>query len=204
MTRPLILLDCDGVLADFVTPSLRVIHELGGPKLHHDDVPDYNLGLLLPEGEPRDTFWARVSEPGWCTELQPYVGAKQLVRELREIGDVVCVTSPMEDGRQWAWERTRWLVEHFGFDRDDVANMSGKHWVHADYFADDSPKHVERWVARQRALRGRGPTSGGCVIARSYNAKTSGGLPRRSFDRFVDWVRDDVRCPLPAEAPDAR
>lgn len=150
-----ILLDCDGVLADFVSPALEIVHRLGGPKLLHDQLDAYDIGSVLDSEEARDELWHTVSEPGFCASLKPYPGALPVVQELREIGTVVCVTSPMATSPTWAHERAEWLHDYFGFDRGQVISTSGKHYVAGDVFADDAAQHLARWRDRwsdRRAL----------------------------------------------------
>lgn len=140
-----ILIDCDGVASDFVTPALAVVARLGGPSLLHDQLEAYDIGELLPE-DKRAELWRLVSEPGFCASLLPYVGAAHAIEELRKLGTVVCVTSPMEDSATWAHERLQWLARYFGFDREHVISTAGKQWVAGDVFIDDAPKHVNAWA----------------------------------------------------------
>lgn len=181
MTRPLILLDCDGVLADFVTPALRVVAELGGPTVAHDDLTQYDIGQLLP-AELRAEFWRRVAVPGFCAGLKPYPGALECVFGLREIGDVVCVTSPM-DAPHWAHERIYWLKEFFGFDRKTTISTSGKHWIAGDFLADDSIGHVDDWANHHASADG--PLRG-CLIKRPWNGGDTTGM---TLPDFVAHVR---------------
>jgi 5'(3')-deoxyribonucleotidase len=180
-----ILLDCDGVLADFATPALAIVERLGGPKLLHDQLEAYDIGTLLPNAEARAEFWRAVCAPGFCASLLPYVGALDAVTQLREIGDVVCVTSPMLTGQTWAHERAEWLHDFFGFERSHVISTAGKQWVAGGYFVDDSPDHVIRWRERNR-------TGEGIALDRPWTRAQARGAGVRvapSLAHAVDFVR---------------
>ena len=181
-----ILLDCDGVLADFVTPALRVVADLGGPVLMHDDLTTWDIDDALPE-DKRPAFWERACAPGFCASLLPYPGVKEALARLRQLGDVVCVTSPMATSPTWQHERTHWLKDVLGFERDHVISTSGKRYVRGHWFADDKPEHVTDWCAANRGGRG-------FVIARPYNTK-AGQWWRGSLDQFVR----EVESPMPME-----
>ena len=86
-----ILVDCDGVLSDFVTPALRVVAELGGPVINHDEMDRYELDSYLSTTKQREKFWHAVCAEGFCASLQPYPGAQDAITELRKRVDVhVC------------------------------------------------------------------------------------------------------------------
>jgi 5'(3')-deoxyribonucleotidase len=190
-----ILLDCDGVLADFVTPALRIVAEVGGgPVLMHDDLTTWDIEDALAE-DKRPAFWERVCAEGFCSSLLPYPGVKEALAELRGIGTVVCVTSPMATSRTWQHERLHWLKDVLGFERDHVISTSGKSHVAGSYFADDKPEHVEAWRKASGGV--------GFVIARPYNTGAKSALyraPRRgSLEQFVAMVREPKAMDRAAE-----
>ncbi len=171
-----ILLDCDGVLADFVTPALRALERCGGPRLAHDELDRYAIETLLHTQEQRAASWAEVTAPGYCASLVPYEGAAACVDDLRGMGhDVVCVTSPMAS-LTWAGERATWLRDLLGFDRSHIVSTSGKRWVRGDYLADDNDGHCETWQKHW-------PTGRAVLIKRSYNAGS------HTLADFVEIVR---------------
>mgnify|MGYP001576197444 CR=1 FL=1 len=146
MTRPVILLDVDGVLADFITANLRTLHAFGAGPFAHDDVTAWSiedsLGLTSSQ---RARMKARWSEPGFCASIPPYEGAQAGVEALRAIGEVYAVTAPMWSGPTWQHERTEWLVKHFDFRREDVVSTAAKHLVRGDVLVEDKPEALHRW-----------------------------------------------------------
>lgn len=177
-----ILIDVDGVLAQTAAAMLRWAHALGADaSITAETLSTYAIEHLLAE-DKRRRFWERVTARGFCAALHPYDNAVEHVRQLRELGDVVAVTSPMHSPH-WAHERYCWLRDHFGFDRDDVISTAGKHWVGGDFLADDSAVHLakwsERWGTPQRAF----------LIDQPYNLTGDSAFTRGSLADFVSFVR---------------
>jgi 5'(3')-deoxyribonucleotidase len=158
----IVLLDCDGVLADFLSPALAALHACGGPALAHDELDRYSIESLLDTAEQRAAWWSAVTAPGFCASLQPYAGARECVDDLRAMKhDVLCVTSPM-DSLTWAGERAAWLRDRFGFARNHIISTPGKQWVAGDFLADDNENHCDDWGARYLE-------ASPILIARPYN-----------------------------------
>lgn len=172
----IVLLDCDGVLGDFLSPALDALHACGGPALRHEQVDRYALESLLDTEEQRAAWWSAVTAPGFCYGMQPYPLAVECVRELRGLGHtVLCVTSPM-DSITWAGERARWLRERFDFARDHIISTPGKRWVPGHFLADDNEGHCETWGKAH-------PHGAAILISRPYNAGT------HTLESFVEHVR---------------
>lgn len=143
MTKPRLLLDCDGVLSNFMGSALQVVASLGS-----FEVPDHHL-LSIEDALPADVaaeYLRRVTARGFCSSLLPYPGAQDALRELRELAEVVIVTASFGQCPTWAWERTAWLGDHFGIEPGDVVHAGRKHRVGGDVFVDDHPKHVSAWM----------------------------------------------------------
>ena len=86
--RPVILLDMDGVLANFVqglidTMKLDTTHDQWSSWSHHKTI-----------GISDDEMWASTKFPAWWENLDPYPWASRLVSCLRGVGDVIFCTSP--------------------------------------------------------------------------------------------------------------
>ena len=91
MPQPIILLDVDGVVADFEGAVRCTVAEVGYvlPTL-----TEWNFTANL-SAEVFDHYRDRASQPGWCAAIEPYPGAERFVAELRTLGDVVAVTAPL-------------------------------------------------------------------------------------------------------------
>lgn len=176
MKKPVVILDCDGVLSDFATPALEVVRELGGVAPAASALKSFAIENLLEDPETRAEWWRRVTAPGFCAALDRYPGALAAVTRLRQFATVLCVTSPMY-APTWAYERVRWLQD-MGFRTDEMFSGSGKQHIRGNFFADDRPEAVEAWNVANEGV--------GVVIAHSYNADTH--LRRMTLERFTDFV----------------
>lgn len=145
--RPVVLLDCDGVLANLIGMNLRVLAHAGIVR-QHDDVTAWDLadclGLTESERAALKRSWSR---PGFCADIPPYPGAAEAVATLREIADVYAVTAPMSSNPTWMHERREWLKAHMGFVGDsDIIQTSAKHLVRGDLFVEDKASTLQRWA----------------------------------------------------------
>jgi len=114
MSTPNILLDCDGVLADFVTGTICA-H--GIRDFDHDDVDCWayyeKWGLTAAQ------FWDKCSGREFWETLPPYPWAVELYRKLSEIGEVTIVTSPPRDPEACTG-KMNWLRAVLGIDPGQV------------------------------------------------------------------------------------
>lgn len=128
------LLDCDGVLADFVS---------GAIKLHGLNIPsekwvtwDYHHVLGMSDAE----FFGPMNAKFWLS-LKPFPWAKEL---LAACDDYVVCTAPVQN-----WEcygaKARWLHEKLGVPYTRMM-IGKKKWLMAsqkNLLIDDSPKNCE-------------------------------------------------------------
>lgn len=142
-TKPRVLLDVDGVLADFLTPSLKVIESVTGEPVPPEYLTEWDF-MRHYDKETSKKFYDIFKSEGWCFNLEVYPGAVEAVKELRGYADVYFVTSPMH-GRHWAFERTEWLDKHFGARRDHVVHTNAKYLCVGDVLVDDKPSHIIEW-----------------------------------------------------------
>lgn len=159
MRKTLVLLDCDGPLAEFVEGFLDVLEEETGERFGSRVVTEWeitdspffrNLAEELGHDpkELSDAVWRRVNRIGFCSALRPVVGAKEGVERLRSLDvDVEVVTSPLLTSPTWMTERVEWLRRHFGFRKDQIHLVAKKHRVPGDFLVDDKPSHVGSWMA---------------------------------------------------------
>lgn len=142
-----ILMDVDGVLADFIGPAIELINLLLGTSFVREDVDQWNYdkALKLTSAQSKQVYEA-MAHPGWCYEQPVIPGSREAVEKLRGFGEVIAVTAPMR-GRTWGGERTEWLMDHLGFKRSEVVITSAKHLVRGDCLIDDRAENVIGWKA---------------------------------------------------------
>lgn len=148
MSRPVVLVDVDDVLADFYTSALRIVGEIlgcdvtAGPRTTWDIIDAFGF-----TDAQTAAFKQAVGRSAFCASLVPYPGAREGIARLREIADVYAVTAPFHS-LHWVSERDWWLAEHFGFTRKQIVHTDAKYLVTGDVFIDDKPDHIRRWAAR--------------------------------------------------------
>jgi 5'(3')-deoxyribonucleotidase len=173
-----VLLDVDGVLADFLTPFCETAFRVTGRRYAPTDF--YSYGVFDHITEPGEDVveitrrcyaeWAGVLHD----ILQPVPGAVEGVEALRAGGcEIYIVTQAVA----WHRERALWLKHHFGVDPHSIVYTAAKHVVSGHAFVDDHPEHVMRW---------KDANSGGhaLLFAQAYNR--SSRLIRYDWDGIVD------------------
>ena len=120
----IILIDCDGIVADCVTTA----------GLSHKTITSYDNPAII----------AALTRPNFALDMFEYEGARQGIYDLVEAGhNVVFVTAPYPENDTWAHDREIWLEERFpGF---PVVHTKHKYLIDGDVFIDDSPANVQRW-----------------------------------------------------------
>lgn len=136
-----ILLDMDGVIADFNTAALRV-HGMTG-KYH----PPGEWDIAKVMGITSVQFWVPVDTyEFWRTKVRPYAGAKQFYDELQKRAPVVIATAPsmspdsLKAKLEWLREFIDPNVEYMMGRKKSLMTSSG------NLLIDDSDANVESFV----------------------------------------------------------
>lgn len=147
--RPTVLLDCDGVLSDFIGAVLPIVYVETGRyyEPHHVDRFDFCAALGLSDDEKRFVMREISSREGFCHNLDVLPGAVEGVARLGEIAEVYVVTSPWNSNRTWVHEREAWLAENFRIPHRRVIHTSAKHLVRGDVLVDDKTPTCAEWQA---------------------------------------------------------
>lgn len=146
IVRPDVLLDVDGVLADFVAKYLDDLYALTGVRHTKAEVNDWEIkNALNLSKEVELRMVAKIEEEGWCYNIPILPDAQEGVQALREIANVHIVTSPWWSSTYWAGERYRWLKDHFNFSYKEVTQTHSKHKMHGDYLVDDKHGTLVKW-----------------------------------------------------------
>ncbi len=147
MSKVRVILDVDGVLADFVTPAVELINSLSGTDHKVTDVHTWELYQDL--GVPfhiEETTREIMQSEGWCASLKPYPEAIPALHKLDELGaEIIIATSPL-GGRHWMADRTEWLQDVLSIPHFQVIHTHLKGLLRADIFVDDRHTHCTAWV----------------------------------------------------------
>jgi len=192
--KPVILLDVDGVLADFCAGYLGLIEEITGIRYGNAVITDWSITkspffavAARESGIDVDALtakcWKRAKRIGFCSSLPVIGGAETIaaVRELRKIGHVEVLTSPLAGAPTWMSERVEWLERHFDFAPDDVHFVSKKFRVAGDVLVDDKPSHIIEWMDANV-----GGT--GLLWTQPYNAQPVPNLDIRRVDSWSSII----------------
>lgn len=181
--KPVVLLDVDGVIANFVDAFLTVTNSLLGTAFVHDDVTDWDIGKslhLTPSTEAR--VYGECAAEGFARLLKPYPDAIEGVRALTDVAEIYFVTSPLEGSPTWTHDREWWLNHYLGYPRSRVIHAKSKHLVSGDVFVDDNDKNVHAWAKCN-------PTDYAVLWPQPYNRADRGFR----WAQLVDLAREIVR-----------
>lgn len=163
----IVLLDCDGVLADFTGGVLKVFNERNGTSFTSEDITYWDMAHCL--GVPNHVIYDIASEEGFCARLNPIPGVVDALDSLYKIADVYCVTSPIHTSRYWMYERTNWLHD-LGITPSRIIQSSAKYLLMGDVFIDDKPRSVQSWVYARNKWLNRTDGDGAFLWAQPYNS----------------------------------
>lgn len=188
--KPIILLDVDGVLADFTGRVLQIGNELTKCSYTMEDVKEWDVFSLYPK-ELKRVLVYHICREGFCTRLDVLPGALDGVKQLKEVGHVVAVTSPWWSSKTWMHERMEWLKLHFDIPMRSVIHTAAKELIRGDIMIDDKPENLLSWGDAQKGQ------SLSILVDAPYNRSVVAPVQRsfRSFIRATDWkgILDSVR-----------
>lgn len=178
-----ILCDIDGVAADFTKAVLEIVAEHTGKVRRHSDVTRWDIyGCLGLSDEERELVEHEMRCPGVAESLELLPGAREAVEELRELGDVYAVTSPLAGSLTWAGERTEWLKDQLGFDNKHIVHTASKGVVRGDVLIDDHAANVAEWLREH-------PNGLGILFDQPHNQGVSAGVRAYGWSDVLRLVR---------------
>jgi 5'(3')-deoxyribonucleotidase len=145
--RPRVLLDCDGVLADFVGGYLGLLEDQLGIKATPEQITHFDIGASLGLSADQSSHMKRSigACDGFARHLAVCPGAVFGVRALEEVADVYIPTSPRNSNPTWAHDREHWLHANFGIKSNRVTHTSAKYLMRGDFFVDDKTSALAPW-----------------------------------------------------------
>lgn len=188
-----ILLDVDGVCADFTGRVRALVREVGG--FMKWPVVEWDFIKALDK-DVREHVEERLSCASTWNEdnLGPIDGAGSAVIAFRKAGHrVVFVTSPWASCHEWAHVRTEWLHRFMGAEASDVIPARAKELVRGDVFIDDKPQNVAAW--REAGLaHGYPGCLGGYLWDAPYNRT---GAVAKNLPRITGgWTPENIQFVL--------
>lgn len=151
-----ILLDVDNTIADFTGAVCREASDIAGREINPLEVTGWHLptsfGFSQKEAK---ALYSRISKKGFCLNIEPLAGAVQAVQKLKQLGEVVFVTSPWDSSPYWMHERNQWLQNFHDAEPSAIIYTHKKHLIYGEVIIDDRPLNV---VLGERKLRVLIPT----------------------------------------------
>lgn len=191
-----VLLDCDGVLADFIGRALKTVAYHTGRTHKPADVTEFDFcgALRLHPDEVRAVKRTISDDEGWWSSLEVLPGAIDGVRALREVAHVFVVTSPWNSCKTWLHERESWLKRHFDIPHSMVLAGSAKHLVSGDVFVDDKTATLVAWDHEQSYMQRNPDGSIHETFAVQWETPHNRldewhGKSTRSWPELVEWCR---------------
>lgn len=189
-----VLLDVDGVLADFIGSVLATLKVITGEVRHPYEVDrfDFCEALSLPPVTARVVKDRISNERGWWSSLSVFPGAVEGVAALRSVADVYIVTSPWNSCHTWLHEREAWLKRWFDIPHSRVIATSAKHCVAGDVFVDDKTETLVKWDDEQGSMWQMPDGSQGRTRAVQWETPHNRrdewhGDSTRSWSQLVGW-----------------
>jgi 5'(3')-deoxyribonucleotidase len=142
--KPRILLDCDGVLSDFVTHALDFVHRETGDYHDVSEITHWDVLKSLGKQHLLSSFNDEINTNKFCKTMPVFFDAKNAVKRLQHLGEVFIVTAPY-NSPAWVVERASWIKTNFGIENDHIANLHCKYIVAGDVFIDDSTRNIDLW-----------------------------------------------------------
>lgn len=178
-----VLLDCDGVLADFVGGWLSLINADRGTSHTLADVTDWDIcaSIGIPEGERGATKRLLAEFPGFAGQLEVIPGALDGVRRLQQIAEVYIVTSSWDSHPTWEYDRKAWLKRHFEISSDKIIFAHDKHVCVGDALIDDRTDTLAAWMTHHNGVPIQWQTP--------HNRKDGwAGFSTNNWDELIGWL----------------
>ena len=171
--KPTVIVDVDGVCADFVGSVIDSIDHLLGPRTHAE-IKTYDFMGQLPRVTRLFLDTECLVDASWWTHIAPIPLAQEGVASIREKGSRVLFASKPWIGC-WGWCEARrvWLGNHFGVERGDIWFGDTKADLCGIRLIDDNPEQVSAYA------KAHGPAS-----ALLFDAPYNRAL---DWDRRVTW-----------------
>lgn len=147
MNRRRILVDVDGVMADFHAKLIDLINKKLGTSFKKDDLTEWDMFKSLGIPEHEYILEEAVDGGGFVEQIDVVPGTFEALQRIEtDLGNVYAVTSPYHN-KLWMGERAMWLQDRLDIPMTRQVHTKSKHTVAGCALVDDSPKNLEAWAA---------------------------------------------------------
>lgn len=143
-----LLIDVDGVLADFVRVWLDVAKEVSGTSFEPKDVRDWAFKSLGLTPEQYQEVWNRLEAVDVTSFplIDESLTYKLAIAEKQLGFDIYYVTTPMPKNHRWHAGRLAWLEKHFNAEPRQVIFTHDKGLIHGDVLIEDNLVNALHWA----------------------------------------------------------
>lgn len=180
MVKNRILIDVDGVIANFIDYYIKIASDILRKDLFIINKYSWDTGdaLGLADHEKKEVDKGLYSYG--ALGIVPYEGAVEAIIDLANLHDIYFVTTPLDESETWASDRIRWLIKYFG------PKLGGKYILTHDKFTvcgdiliDDKTDNVVKWKEAW-------PKSLPILWAHDYNSMVTDIIRVNNWGRIKD------------------
>lgn len=150
--RPIVAIDCDGVLSDWHALAMPIMNNLLNSNFTTKDITNWDIYHLIDDQSIKDSFHDLLNNSGMIEHLPVYEGSQKAIDEIRKLAEVYIVTSPMNEYHDWIIHRNKWLKKNFDILPKNIIHTSAKYLIQANIFIDDKPENVEKWYQNNSGI----------------------------------------------------
>lgn len=139
------LIDVDGVAADIVKASLKLIGQENNPEYIYQYCQTWNIWDNF-DGWEQDTILHCVHQPYFWENMPLIPNVKKGIKFLKQQGyKITWVTAPTWECYGWCDARVEWLWKHFGQEHNIILSHEKKD-ISGDIFIDDKQEYYLNWI----------------------------------------------------------
>lgn len=151
MSKPVVLMDLDGVVVDLEPKWFSVYNAEWDDNLDPKANRVWDL-LKVVKPESGRAIYDILDRDGFFRDLPTYPGAMRGLGELARHTDIVVLTSAL-DNPNAARDKLLWIREFLPFiKKGNVIITPRKDLVHGDIMVDDSPNNLKKTLAKHKIV----------------------------------------------------
>lgn len=147
--KPVLLLDMDGIIADFNRFSIRTYNDIHGTNLDEGkcDLYIYDHDVKDPSIDKK-ALRKPYTEPGAFINLPLIEGSQEGVARLSKFFEIYLLTTHYWSNPTCVYEKEVWLQRYFPALANNGIFTKHKPLVKGDVFVDDRPSNLAAWKAK--------------------------------------------------------
>jgi 5'(3')-deoxyribonucleotidase len=173
------LIDCDGVIRDFVKILNKVYNREYPDNQFHGKITEYNLSKVYPIGEDIGKFYSELFAEEIYTQAEVFPGALKFLNELVKYKKIyIFTTQPNKKVEEY----TEYWLNKNNIPYDSLIFTKDKRLVKGQYLLDDYTKNLERVSEAKSSIP--------ICFNQDYNQDWKG--PRvYNYNKFLEIIKND-------------